>query len=134
MAIWDWAIIGLYVVTAVSIGIYFTKRASKSTTDFFIAGRTLPWFIAGTSIVATPFACDTPLLIAGLSRREGIFGNWFWWCLAIGQISTVFFFSRFWRRAEVVTDLEFLVKRYAPSKARSILRIFKVFFDGVLRN
>jgi len=130
----DWFAVGLYVLTAVGIGVYFTKRASRSTTDFFVAGRTLPWLIAGTSMVATSFSADTPLFVAGMSRQTGIFSNWFWWSLAIGQIATVFFFARLWRRTEALTDIEFIVKRYEPSKAISILRVFKVFFDGVLRN
>ena len=130
----DWFAVGLYVLTAVGIGVYFTKRAGRSTTDFFVAGRTLPWLIAGTSMVATTFSADTPLFVAGMSRQTGIFSNWFWWSLAIGQIATVFFFARLWRRTEALTDIEFIVKRYEPSKAISILRVFKVFFDGVLRN
>jgi len=130
----DWFTVGLYVLTAVGIGVYFTKRASRSTTDFFVAGRTLPWLIAGTSMVATTFSADTPVFVAGMSRQTGIFSNWIWWSLAIGQIATVFFFARLWRRTEALTDIEFIVKRYEPSKAISILRVFKVFFDGVLRN
>lgn len=75
MATLDWIIVALYILIAIGIGIYFTKRASKSTTDFFVAGRTLPWFIAGTSIVATTFSCDTPLNVAGMTHRTGIFQN-----------------------------------------------------------
>ena len=79
MAVLDWAIVGFYIVAAVCIGLYFTKKASASTTDFFVAGRTLPWFIAGTSIVATTYSADTALFVAALSRDTGIFYNWWWW-------------------------------------------------------
>jgi len=130
----DWIIVALYVVTAVAVGLYFTKKAAKTTTDFFLAGRTLSWFIAGTSILATTFSSDTPLVVAGISRRSGISGHWFWLSAAIGQIATVFFFAKLWRRTEVVTDIEFVVKRYRPGCATSILRVFKVLFDGLLIN
>ncbi|MHC4533568.1 MAG: sodium:solute symporter family protein [Planctomycetota bacterium] len=134
MAPLDWVVVVFYVVIAICIGIYFTKKASRSTTDFFVAGRTLPWFIAGTSIVATTFSCDTPLNVAGMTHRTGIFQNWFWWSWAIGQAATIFFFARLWRRTEALTDIEFVAKRYDASKATSTLRIFRVFYDGVIIN
>ena len=134
MTTWDWSIVGLYVVTAVGIGVYFTRRAARSTTDFFVAGRSLPWFIAGTSMVATTFSSDTPLFVAGMSRTEGISSNWFWWSIAIGQMASVFFFAKLWRRTKVLTDVEFVAVRYAPSLERSALRIFKVFYDGIFVN
>ena len=130
----DWAIVALYVLSAIGIGVYFTKRAANSTADFFVAGRTLPWWIAGTSIVATTFSADTPLFVAGLSRTTGIHGNWFWWSAAIGSIASVFFFAKLWRRTEALTDIEFVVKRYEAGRARSCLRVFKVFYDGVFVN
>jgi SSS family solute:Na+ symporter len=134
MCIIDWLIVGLYIVTVVVIGICFTHRASKSIDDYFVAGRSLSWFIAGTSIVATTFSSDTPLVVAGISRQSGISGHWFWLSAAMGQIATVFFFAKLWRRTEVMTDVEFVVMRYGPTRATSVLRIFKVFFDGVLLN
>ncbi|MFZ9012270.1 MAG: sodium:solute symporter family transporter [Anaerohalosphaeraceae bacterium] len=130
----DWVIVAAYIVIAIGIGAFFTKRAAQNTDEFFVAGRSLPWFIAGTSIVATTFSTDTPLFVAGMSRDTGISSNWFWWSVAVGQIATVFFFARLWRRTGVVTDLEFVVKRYKASASRSFLRIFKVFFDGILIN
>ena len=130
----DWAIIGLYLVTAVAVGVYFSKRAARSTTDFFVAGRTLGWFVAGTSIVATTFSADTPLFVAGMTRTEGIFKNWFWWNAAIGQIACVFFFARLWRRSKALTDIEFVTQRYEDCTARKVLRMFKVFFDGIFLN
>lgn len=130
----DWLIVAGYILSIVCIGIYFAKEASESTEDFFVAGRKLSWFMAGTSMVATTFSADTPLFVAGMTREQGIGANWFWWCMAIGQIIAVFFFARLWRRTEVVTDIEFLTIRYAPSPARTFLRIFKVVFDGLLIN
>jgi solute:Na+ symporter, SSS family len=130
----DWLIVAAYILSIVAIGIYFAKEASESTEDFFVAGRKLSWFMAGTSMVATTFSADTPLFVAGMTREQGIGSNWFWWCMAIGQIIAVFFFARLWRRTEVVTDIEFLTLRYAPSPARTFLRVFKVVFDGLLIN
>ena len=111
MTIWDWSIVGLYVVVALGIGVYFTRRATRSTTDFFVAGRSLPWFVAGTSIVATTFSSDTPLFVAGMSRTDGISSNWFWWSIAIGQMASVFFFAKLWRRTKVLTEVEFVAVR-----------------------
>lgn len=134
MAALDWIIVGLYLIVAIAIGAYFAKRAARSTADYFVAGRSLPWFVAGTSILATTFSSDTPLVVAGISRETGICGHWFWLSAAIGQCATVFFFARLWRRTEAVTDIEFVAKRYEPSRATSVLRVFKVLFDGVLIN
>ena len=134
MAFWDWLIIGGYLVTAVVIGAYFTKKASQSTTDFFLAGRSLPWFIAGTSMVATTFSAETPILVSGLTRGTGIFENWFWWSGAIGGAATVFYFARLWRRTEVLTDIEFITKRYEASAPNNALRLFKVLYYGLMGN
>lgn len=134
MTILDWVIVGLYVVVALVLGFVFVRKASHNTTDFFIAGRTLPWWVAGTSLVATTFSTDTPLFVAGLARNDGIHGNWFWWAAAIGQTATIFYFAKLWRRTKVLTDVEFIQVRYDPSGARSVLRVFKVLFDGVYVN
>lgn len=130
----DWCIVGAYVLTALVIGFIFVKKASHNTADFFVAGRSLPWWIAGTSLVATTFSTDTPLFVAGLARSEGIHGNWFWWAAAIGQTATIFFFAKLWRRTKVLTDVELIQCRYDPSPQRSVLRVFKVLFDGVFVN
>jgi solute:Na+ symporter, SSS family len=130
----DWSIVALYIAAAIGIGAYFTKRAAASTTDFFVAGRSLPWIIAGTSIVATTYSSDTPLFVAGMSRNEGIYANWFWWSAAIGNMAAVFFFSRLWRRTEAVTDVEFVALRYNSCHAASGLRGFKALFDGIILN
>ena len=134
MSLLDWSIVAIYLIIVMLIGLYFTRRASKSIDDYFVAGRSLSWFIAGTSIVATTFSSDTPLVVAGISRDSGISGHWFWLSAAIGQTATIFFFARLWRRTHANTDIEFIALRYEPSLATSILRIFKVFFDGVLLN
>lgn len=130
----DWLVVALYLGAAVLVGVYFTRRAAAGTTEFFLAGRSLSWFIAGTSIVATTYSSATPLMVAGLSRNEGVYGNWFWWAMGIGQLASVFFFTRLWRRTEAVTDLEFVALRYEPGPATSFLRAFKALFDGVLAN
>lgn len=130
----DWTIVGLYVLIALVLGFVFVRKASHNTTDFFVAGRSLPWWIAGTSLVATTFSTDTPLFVAGLARNDGIHGNWFWWAAAIGQTATIFYFAKLWRRTKVLTDVEFIQVRYDPSPQRSVLRVFKVLFDGVYVN
>ena len=127
----DWTIVGLYVVSAIAIGAWFTRRASKGTSDFFVAGRSLGWFVAGTSIVATTFAADTPVFVSAMSRNEGISSNWFWWSVLIGQVATATIFARLWRRTEVITDVEFVQLRYGPGPITTVLRIFKSFFQGI---
>jgi len=134
MTMLDWIIVAVYMLTAIGLGLVFARRASRNTSDFFAAGRSLPWWVAGTSLVATTFSADTPLFVAGLSRNEGIQGNWFWWAGAIGSTATIFFFAKLWRRTGVLTDVEFVAVRYDPSRARSALRIFKVFYDGFFFN
>ncbi len=130
----DWTIVGLYVASAIGIGAWFTKRASKGTADFFVAGRSLGWFVAGTSIVATTFAADTPVFVSAMSRTDGISANWFWWSVLIGQVATATIFARLWRRSEVITDVEFVQLRYGPGPITKLLRIFKSFFQGIFVN
>ena len=130
----DWVIVGLYIAIAIGIGAWFTKRASQGTSDFFVAGRSLGWFVAGTSIVATTFAADTPVFVAGMSRIEGISANWFWWSVLIGQVATATIFAKLWRRSEVLTDVEFVQFRYGSGMYTTILRLFKSLFNGVFFN
>jgi len=127
----DWTIVALYLLSAIGIGVWFTRRASRGTTDFFVAGRSLGWFVAGTSIVATTFAADTPVFVAGMSRLEGISANWFWWSILIGQVATATIFAKLWRRTEVLTDVEFVQFRYGSGQVTTVLRIFKSFFSGI---
>ncbi|MCP3675475.1 MAG: Na+:solute symporter [Gammaproteobacteria bacterium] len=134
MSIIDWLIVLLYVVAAIGIGLIFTKKASESTADFFVAGRSLPWYIAGTSMVATTFSSDTPLFVAGAVREQGIYANWIWWVSIIGVIISVFFFASLWRRSEALTEIELISQRYDKSNATDFLRVFKALFDGVFVN
>ena len=129
----DWCFIIAYLVVAFAVGIYFSKRAGKSMSEFFLAGRTLPWWLAGTSIVATTFAADTPLAVTGLIRKNGLYGNWYWWSAMMGGMLMVFFFAKLWRRAHVLTHAEFYELRYA-GRAAAGLRAFGALYDGVFRS
>ena len=129
----DWLIIGLYFVISIGISIYMSKKAGKSTGDFFLSGRNLPWYIAGTSMVATTFAADTPLAVTELVAQKGIAGNWLWWNMLFGGMLTVFFFARLWRRSNILTDAEFVDIRYS-GKAADFLRGFRAVYIGIFMN
>ena len=129
----DWIIIFAYLAISLGISIYLTRRAGRSTGDFFLSGRKLPWYIAGTSMVATTFAADTPLAVTELVAQNGIAGNWLWWNMLLGGMLTVFFFARLWRRANIVTDAEFVDIRYSGKPAR-FLRGFRAVYIGVFMN
>jgi solute:Na+ symporter, SSS family len=126
----DWAIIAAYFVASALVGIWYAKRGGRSVNDFFLTGRSLPWWLAGTSMVATTFAADTPLAVAGLVARNGIAGNWIWWSAAFGSMLTVFFFARLWRRAGILTDVEFAELRYT-GRAAALLRGFRALYLGI---
>jgi Na+/proline symporter len=129
----DWAIIAGYLSLAVGIGFAFRKRAGRSMTDYFISGRSLPWWIAGTATVATTLAADTPLAVTGLVARHVLAGNWFSWALALGGMVTVFVYERLWRRAEVLTDFELVELRYS-GWAAAFLRGFRAPYIALLVN
>lgn len=129
----DWTIIAVYFLLSLAIGLYYTKRASASTAEFFGAGRSLPWWLAGTSMVATTFSSDTPLAVTELVYKNGIAGNWLWWNFVFSGILTVFFYARLWRRVGVLTDLEFTELRYGGRPA-AFLRGFRALYLGVLVN
>ena len=129
----DWIVIAIYGAATVGLGLWFTSRAGGSVENFFVAGRTLPWWLAGTSIAATWFATDAPLAAASLVRQQGIFGNWLWWYEAAGVMMLVFFYARLWRRARIITDAEFIELRYS-GKPASVLRGFSALYQGVLKN
>ncbi len=133
MQIIDWVIVALYFVFSLAIGLYFYKRASGNTEDFFLSGRKLPWWLAGLSMVATTFAADTPLAVTELVGKNGIAGNWLWWNMLIGGMLTVFFFAKLWRRAGILTDVEFVELRYSGKSAR-FLRGFKALYLGIFMN
>lgn len=123
----DWLIIALYFVISAAIGLAYTRKASRSLADYFVSGRSLPWWLAGTSMVATTFAADTPLAVAGFVAKYGVAGNWLWWNGAFSGVLTVFFFSRLWRRAGVLTDVEFAELRYGGRPA-AVLRGFRALY------
>ena len=103
----DWAIVAAYFILSVGIGLYFTKRGGESLNEYFLSGRQVTWWLAGASMVATTFAADTPLVVTGLVSAHGVAGNWLWWNMLMSGMLTVFFFARLWRRAHVMTDVEF---------------------------
>jgi len=129
----DWSIIGLYFIASLTIGLIMSRRASKGMDDFFLGGRKLPWYIAGTSMVATTFAADTPLAVTELVAEKGIAGNWLWWNMLFGGMLTVFFFARLWRRSGILTDAEFVSIRYS-GKPANFLRGFRAVYIGIFMN
>ena len=129
----DWSIIVAYIGFSLSVGIYFSKRAASNTEEYFLSGRSLPWWVVGTSMVATTFAADTPLAITEFVRGPGIWQNWFWWNLLMGSLLSVFLFSRLWSRAKVLTDNELLEIRYS-GKPAAFLRAFKAGYFSILYN
>jgi solute:Na+ symporter, SSS family len=129
----DWIIIIVYLLLSLGIGLMYKDRASKSLSDFFLGGRNLTWYVAGVSMVATTFAADTPLAVNELVAQNGIAGNWLWWNFLFGGMLTTFFFARLWRRAEILTEVEFIEFRYS-GKAASFLRGFKSVYLGIFMN
>lgn len=129
----DWVVIIGYLLVNLAIGIYYRRRASGNTEEFFISGRDVSWWLAGTSMVATTFAADTPLFVCGVIAKQGIAGNWIWWALCVGATLTVFFFARYWRRAEILTDVQFVEMRYG-GKPAAFLRGFKALYLGLFMN
>jgi len=129
----DWMVIVGYLLVNLLISIYYRRRAGGNTEEFFISGRDVSWWLAGTSMVATTFAADTPLLVCGLVAKSGIAGNWIWWGLCVGGMLTVFFFARYWRRSEILTDVQFVEMRYG-GKPAAFLRGFKAVYLGLFMN
>ncbi|MHB1223442.1 MAG: sodium:solute symporter family protein [Gemmatimonadaceae bacterium] len=126
----DWAIIVGYFVLSIGIGLYFTKRGGENLGEYFLSGRKVPWWLAGTAMVATTFAADTPLVVTGLVATKGVAGNWLWWNFVMSGMLTVFFFARLWRRAEVMTDVEFAEVRYGGRPA-AFLRGFRALYLAI---
>ncbi len=126
----DWVVVVAFFVATSVVGLLFTRRASTSLTEFFTAGRSLPWWLSGTSMVATTFAADTPLAVTGLVAEHGIAGNWVWWNMVAGGMLTVFFYARLWQRAGVKTDAELTELRYAGRPA-ALLRGFRALYLAV---
>jgi len=133
LSVLDWSFIIAFLLFSISIGIYFSKRGCKSVGDYFASGQGVPWWILGTSMVATTFAADTPLAISGLVVKQGIWGNWFWWSQIPMFMIGVFFFSRLWRRAKILTDTELVELRYSGTSAK-ILRGFRALYFALPYN
>ena len=127
----DWLIVAAYVAFALAVGVRLSRRASASPDEYFVSGRTLPWWLAGTSMVATTFAVDTPLVITGWVRDHGIWKNWLWWCFAIGSLLGVFVFARLWRRTGALTKAELAELRYGGAGARALRASLGFLHAGV---
>ncbi len=126
----DWAVVALYFAFNLGVGLYYRARAESSVDEFFLSGRDVPWWLAGTSMVAATFAADTPLAVTGMVAMGGVAGNWLWWCFAASGMLTVFFYARLWRRSGVMTDIEFAEIRYA-GKPAAFLRGFRALYLGI---
>ncbi len=129
----DWVIVALYFTASAAVGVYYARRAGRSVEEFFLSGRNLPWWLAGTSMVATTFAADTPLAVTELVAKNGVAGNWLWWNMALGGVATVFFFARLWRRAGILTDVELVELRYSGRPA-AVLRGVRGVYLGLFVN
>src|SRR5829696_1296730 len=129
----DWLIVALSLLICFVPALFLGKRAGKSTSEFFVSGRAVPWWLAGLSMVATTFSSDTPNLVTDIVRRNGVAGNWVWWAFVLTGVATVFFYARLWRRSGVMTDLEFYEIRYSGAAAR-IVRGFRAVYLGFLFN
>src|SRR6266508_4465713 len=129
----DWTAIVAYLAVTLFLGLYFRSRSGKSTEDYFVSGRNVSWWLAGTSMVATTFAADTPLVVTGLVYRNGIAGNWFWWSFLPSGMMTVFLFARLWRRSGLLTDVQFAEMRYSGKPAASV-RGSRAIYLGLLMN
>jgi solute:Na+ symporter, SSS family len=129
----DWIIIFISLAICFVPALFYGKRAGKNTSEFFVSGRAVPWWLAGLSMVATTFSSDTPNLVTDIVRRNGVAGNWVWWAFVLTGVSTVFFYARLWRRSGVMTDLEFYEIRYSGGAARG-LRGFRAIYLGLLFN
>lgn len=129
----DWAVIAAFFVLYLAIGIFAAGKASGDYEHYFLSGRSMPWWLLGISMVATTFATDTPNLVAGIVRRDGVFGNWVWWAFLLTGSLTVFFFAKLWRRSGLLTDIEFYELRYS-GRAASFLRGFRAAYLGIFFN
>ena len=119
----DWIIVLITLCICFVPALFFGKRAGKNTSEFFVSGRSVPWWLAGLSMVATTFSSDTPNLVTDIVRRQGVAGNWCWWAFTLTGVATVFFYARLWRRSGVMTDLEFYEIRYSGKAASVCARV-----------
>src|SRR3954465_1508384 len=129
----DWVVIAATLLICFAPAFLVARRSGKSTADFFASGRSVPWWLAGLSMVATTFSSDTPNLVTDIVRKNGVAGNWVWWAFVLTGVATVFFYARLWRRSGVLTDLEFYEIRYSGAPARAV-RGFRAVYLGLLFN
>ena len=129
----DWLIIAAFLILSLVIGVLVSKRAGDSTSDFFLSGRSMPWWLLGISMVATTFSADTPNLVTNLVRQNGVSGNWGWWAFLLTGMLTTFVYAKLWRRSKVMTDIEFYELRYS-GKAAAFLRGFRALYLGLVFN
>src|SRR6516225_2051132 len=129
----DWVVVAVYGLASLVIGIVFTRRASRSLEQYFLSGRKLPWWLLGTSMVATTFSADTPNLVTDMVRNGGVSLNWLWWAFLISGMLTVFFYAKLWRRSGALTDINFYELRYSGAPA-AFLRGFRAIYLGVFFN
>ena len=129
----DWAVLVVYVSATLGIGLWAARRSDASSSWFFLAGRSQPWWLLGVSMVATTFSTDTPNLVADITRNHGVAGNWVWWAFLLTGMLTTFVYAGLWRRSGVLTDLEFYELRYSGRPA-AFLRGFRAFYLGVFFN
>src|SRR5499425_268387 len=129
----DWSAIVASLLITLCLGLYFRSRSGRSVDDYFVSGRNVSWWLAGTSMVATTFAADTPLVVTGLVYTQGVAGNWLWWSFLLSGMMTVFLFARLWRRSGLLTDVQFAEMRYS-GKPAAFLRGFRAVYLGLLMN
>src|ERR1043166_7358466 len=129
----DWIIAFVSIAICFLPALAFGKRSGKNTSEFFASGRSVPWWLAGISMVATTFSSDTPNLVTNFVRTQGVAGNWQWWAFTLTGVSTVFFYARLWRRSGVLTDLEFYELRYSGNAAKWV-RGFRAIYLGLFFN
>ena len=129
----DWIVVCLYIAVTLVTGLYFARRASRQTDEFFLGGRSMPWWLLGTSMVATTFSTDTPNLVTDLVRTGGVSENWIWWAMGISGMCTVFFYAQLWRRSNILTDVGFYELRYSGRTA-AFLRGFRALYLGIFFN
>ncbi|MDZ4204835.1 MAG: hypothetical protein U1C46_08470, partial [Bacteroidales bacterium] len=129
----DWLILAIFFLVLLSIGFLASRRAGDNTTNFFLSGRTMPWWLLGVSMVATTFSSDTPNLVTDMVRTGGVASNWLWWAFLLTGMLTVFVYARLWNRSKVMTDLEFYELRYSGRMA-AFLRGFRAVYLGFFFN
>lgn len=133
LSVLDWSLIIGFFIISLGIGLYAAKQSGKNSENFFLSGRNMPWWLLGVSMVATTFAADTPGLVAGIVREDGVAGNWIWWAFLLTGMLTVFFYAKLWRKTNITTDLEFYELRYS-GKSAAFLRGFRAIYLGVIFN